>query len=265
MRRVEVTLAALPARLRIPQALAGAARLQGSGWHVSKLLSGLLLACVIIAAVTIHREDEWFIYGEDVRFEKLVRLRGDELYAASGLEGWNVFWLQPQVVRQRLMVHEWIDDVRIHLTLPAKVTVEVQEVKPVAIWVTNEGSFWLAPDGSALPLTGDAEMALPEIVDSLQEARHFMPDERMAIDPQVLASALALTEALPELEGKVRYNRAIGLNFPLPKPALWVYWGDGFHMEEKLANLDATRALVSESETPPQIVDIRSVDRPYIR
>jgi cell division protein FtsQ len=112
---------------------------------------------------------------------------------------------------------------------------------------------------SALP-----ELALPQIVDSLQEAR-AIGDGPLALDRTVLDAALALVKALPELEGKVRYNQSVGLNFPLPEPAVWVYWGDGLDLETKMLNLDATRQLVRASEDPAQILDLRFEDRPYLR
>jgi cell division protein FtsQ len=105
---------------------------------------------------------------------------------------------------------------------------------------------------------------LPQIIDSLQEA-HVIGAGPPAIDPQVLTSALALVEAMPELDGIVRYTESIGLNFPLPDPAVWVYWGDGFDMESKLENLAVSRDLIRNAEEPAQILDVRFVDRPYIR
>ena len=46
---------------------------------------------------------------------------------------------------------------------------------------------------------------------------------------------------------------------------MWVYWGDGHHMEKKLGLLEAARTVVERSEDPPQIVDVSSVNHPYVR
>jgi cell division protein FtsQ len=271
MRRMEAALSGLPDRLRANRAAQAAARLTGSGWQISKLLSILILAGAIYILGMIHTEDGWFVYAEDVAFANLIRLQPADLYAAGEIEGMNIFWLQPQELRRKLLQNHWIDDVRVRVGLPASVTVEVQEMQPVALWVANTGRYWLASNGATLPAVDEGEGAgelasgLPQIVDSLLEARDITVQDRLAMDPQVLASALTLVEALPELEGKVRYNRDVGLNFPLPKPAVWVYWGDGFHMDEKRINLAATLDLVRASETPAQIVDIRLIDRPFVR
>jgi hypothetical protein len=85
------------------------------------------------------------------------------------------------------------------------------------------------------------------------------------MDPQVLKSALTLMVAMPELGGTVRYNESVGLNFPLPEPAVWVYWGDGFELEAKMDNLAVAREMLRNAEEAAQIVDVRLIDRPYVR
>lgn len=265
MRRVESALAGLPGHLWVNPATRALGRVTGSGWHTSKLLSILLLAGAVYGLGMVHTQDAWFVYAEDVTFVNLVHLQAGDLYAAGQVEGMNIFWLQPQALRRNLLQNNWVEDVRIQVGLPASVMVEVQEMKPVALWVTNNQTYWLASNGATLPVVGEADPSLPQVIDSLMEARDITVQDRLAIDPQVLKSVLALVEALPELEGKVRYNRTVGLNFPLPKPPVWVYWGDGFHMDEKLVNLAALRDMLRTSETPAQIADIRLVDRPYVR
>jgi cell division protein FtsQ len=135
--------------------------------------------------------------------------------------------------------------------------------------VTNHGNYWLAMNGDALPIatleeSALPELALPQIVASLQEARK-VGDGPLAIEPEVLTSALTLMAALPELENSVRYNELVGLNFALPEPPVWVYWGDGFDLETKLKHLEIAREQVRRAEEPAQIVDVSLVDRPYMR
>ena len=67
------------------------------------------------------------------------------------------------------------------------------------------GQLLAGGNGAALPIatveeSALPELALPQIVDSLQEAR-VVGDGPFAIDPQVLTSALTLMAAMPELEG----------------------------------------------------------------
>lgn len=239
-------------------------------WHFSKVLSLLLLLAALASVAALHMQDPWFVYGEDVRFEGLVRVERDELYPQLNLEGLNVFWVDPQTLRRTLAEHAWVDSAKVDVSLPADVTVHVLEVAPIAIWQTNSGAYWLAQDGTARPIAADEEQLveqanLPEIVDSLHEARVVRASGPLSMDPDILDSALVLMQALPELNNVVRYNRSVGLNFALSEPTVWVYWGDGFDMDEKLENLAATRDVVRGSEDGAQILDVRFVKRPYIR
>lgn len=273
-RRFEAAFARIP--IPLPQnlnrqiSITLPAVLQPTPWTMSKALSLLMVLGVLASFYLLHSQEEWFVYREDVRYHNLIRMRGDDLFQSLDLDGWNIFWLDPEEIRAHLLALPWVEEATVRVGLPATVDIDLVELTPAAVWVTNVGNYWLATNGAALPIatvqeeSALPELALPQIVDSLQEAR-VIGDGPLAIDPQVLTSALTLMEAMPELEGEVRYNHAIGLNFPLPDPAVWVYWGDGFDMESKLDNLAATRELVRHAEKPAQILDIRFVDRPYVR
>jgi cell division septal protein FtsQ len=265
-RRFEAALDRFNVRPGLARTRQAADVMAGTGMHRSKIASFLLLVAVAAAITWSHVEDQWFIYSEDVHFTHVERLSVSQLYAISGVEGWNIFWLQPDEVRERLVEHPFIADAEVQLSLPGRVSIDVTEEEPVALWVTNNGTYWLAQNGAALPVETElteAGLKLPRIVDSLQDARAL--GGGLAVDPQVLESAVALAEALPDLNGEVRYNRHIGLNFPYPGKPVWVYWGDGHHTEKKLQLLEAAGTVVDRSDKPPQIVDVSSVNHPYVR
>lgn len=271
-KRFEAAIARLP---KVPdwrgnlQGLSVPAVMQPTPWALSKAISFLLIIGALTSVLLLHSEEEWFVYREDVRFHNLIRMRGDDLYQTLGMDGMNIFWIEPEKLRAALLDLPWIEDAQVSVGLPATIAVNVTEMTPAAVWVTNEGSYWLAMNGAALPIATLEEsalpdVALPQIVDSLQEAR-AVGDGPLSIDSQVLQSALTLMAAMPELGGSVRYNASVGLNFPLPDPAVWVYWGDGFDLEAKLENLVVVSEAVRTAEEPAQIVDVRLVDRPYVR
>jgi cell division septal protein FtsQ len=264
MRRFETALAGVnfTARLAVPRR--ALAWLTGTGWHPSKLLSGLLCMLAITFMSLIHVEDEWYVYAEDMHFENLTYLQPAELYELSDVDGWNIFWLEPKLIRQRLLEHTYVTDAQVRVGLPTQIQVTVQEIQPVALWVTNQGTFWLAADGSALAAQGELDPTLPQIIDSLLEAHALSSNNRMAVDPQILNSALELLAKLPELNNSVRFNRGIGLNFPLPEHSVWVYWGDGFHLQAKLNNLTAARQMLRQDPDAGTIVDVRYERRPYL-
>ncbi len=264
MRRFESAIARLEIGERLPSA-AGITRIAlGSGWHPSKLVSALLVAAAVAALALIHVDDDWFVYAEDVQFRNLSYLDPAELYRQSEVEGYNTLWLTTGDIRDHILGHPYVADASVSIRLPAQVTVDIVEIYPIALWVTKDETLWLTAGGKALPAAGPTDPALPQIIDILGEAQAVGRQTR-AVDAAVLDSALALMAQMPALNNKVRYNRGVGLNFPMPGHDIWVYWGDGKNTESKMENLAAARLALASLEEPPQIIDVRYVHRPYFR
>lgn len=273
MRRFESAVG----RLDVPGRLSAgrdALRHWRAGTHLlSKAASALILAAVIWAFITTHTQDEWFIYAENVHFENTAYLEAAPLYNRLQVEGWSIFWLHPETLRQELLTHPAIVDAQVRLQLPGQIEVAVTERQAVALWITHRGAYRLADNGAVLsaPLSADdvaaspVDQALPQIVDPMQEAQQPGITDAAAMDPAILAGARHLIETLPELENRVRYNRSVGFNFPLPDGDGWVYWGDGLHLEEKIMNLAAARQYIVENNVENRIVDVRFLNRPYLR
>lgn len=242
----------------------GSQGLFGSGWHPSKLVSLLLLALVIAGLYWVHSVEEFFLYREDVVFDNLTYLDDDELYGPTGIDGWSVFWVQAENVRQALRRYPYVADAQVRIQLPARVHIAVEEVHPTALWVTDEETLWLLADGTALPMRYAPTNDLLQIVDGSQAARDVRRPTAAAMDPAVLESALTLAAQFPALRS-LNYNPGIGLNFALPGGDTWIYWGDGRDPAEKHQNLAAImNVLQKEGRTTP-IIDLRYPDRPYFQ
>lgn len=246
-----------------------------SGLHGSKLVSVLLMVLAVSGVAWMHMDYHWFVYADTVDFENLSYLTPEELYPATELEGMSVFWILPDQVSEHIATHPYVADVDVRVSLPNRVTIDVAEQKPIAVWMTAGGPLWVLPDGAALEvrttsdrpleaqlLDEDGQM-LPTIVD-IQQAAVSVKAKHLALDPDVLESALALMAEMPGLDS-VRYNKGVGLNFALPDTDYWVYWGDGLDLSHKLENLALSRRLLDSGEYTGQIVDVRYKDHPIIR
>jgi len=251
----------------------GAGRLVGSGWHWSKLFSGLLLIAALAGVYWVNTEATYFIAPEGVTFRQLGYLNTEELYPLTDIEDWSVFWLQPEVIRERVLTHPYVTDARVKIGLPATVEITVEEVQPIALWVTRDATLWLMEDGSALTMRTAADQPsadaafdaegrpLPQIVDVNREAQ---TPGLSAIDREVLRSGLTLLAQFPGLDS-VRFNEGYGLNFGLPGTDHWVYWGDGYDLDTKMENLVAGERLIASGQANGQIIDVRYLERPFIR
>ncbi len=248
-------------------------RVTGSGWHWSKLASGLLLAVALAGLYWVFTDPSYYVSADTVAFKNLGYLDRDELTPLTELEDWSIFWLKPDEIRERVLAHPYVTDAQVSVGLPARVTIAVEQARPIALWVTRDATLWLLDDGSALAMRTEPGQApeaaaldaagrpLPQIVDVNREAQ--VPG-RSAMDPGVLHSALTLLEQFPGLKS-VRYNEGFGLNFGLPGSDQWVYWGDGYDLDQKLKNLAAGQQLIASGEASGQIIDVRYLDRPFIR
>lgn len=273
MRRFESVVGRLDVPGRVSAGKDALIHWRNTPQYLSKALSALLLAGVIAAFSAIHVQDDWFVYAEDIHMENLVYLDTADLTTQLEVEGWNILWLQPEALRSRLLEHTGIVDAQVRLQLPGRIEITVVERQAVALWITNRGVYRLADNGTVLSglLTPEAVAAsaadrtLPQIVDPLQEAQQPGITDAPVIDQEILDGARALLAALPELENRVRYNQGVGLNFPLPGDDGWVYWGDGLHRDEKVINLTAARQYMAENEVESRIVDVRFLNRPYLR
>ncbi len=234
-----------------------------SNWQASKLISLALLIGIVSLIVWIHNDPQWFVYREDVTFNQLTYLNGDELYAQSGLDSWNIFWLSPSSIRDRLIALPKVADAQVTLQLPRQVVVDIQEEQPVALWVTQEGNFWLLPDGTALPAPAEDTTALLQIIDPQRDARIWGDPTQINMDAATLQSTLAVANYLPTID-QIYFNKGLGLNFHLPGSNIWVYWGDGQQMERKYANILAVERHLRTAETQPNIIDVR-FDKPVLK
>jgi len=268
-RQLESTVARLNPHTRLQNGLDRIAlpplHLAGfSGWQPSKVVSLLLLLAACGVLYTTLTADRFFIYREDVHFTKLQYLESDELYGAAQVEGWSVFWLQPNGIRQSLRRHPYITDAQVRVGLPGHLIIEVTEAQPAALWVTDEQNWWLLADGTALPMRYADPGTLLQIFDGARNAQHIHPDPQLAIDPAIMQSALRLQERFPELR-QLHYNTGHGLNFSYPGRDTWVYWGDGHHIDKKLTNLTAILQVLQSEGLGTPVIDLRYPNRPYFQ
>ncbi len=286
MRRVE---SVLPTRLALPRIAMpalpatafsaagmrdGLRHVSGSGWHWSKLLSALLLVVAVAGIYWVHWDTRWFISAETIAFSNAGYLERDDLYpSVEDLADWSIFWVRPEAIQELILDHPYVTDAEVSIALPNRVEIEIEEAEPTALWVTQEGTLWLLEDGAALAMRVRPGLApesamvdatgreLPQIIDVTRDAQ---APGRSAIDADVLDSALALLETFPNLR-EIRFNSGAGLNFALPDGETYVYWGDGLNTQIKLENLAAGQELLRSGAASGNIIDVRYIDRPFIR
>ncbi len=232
-------------------------------WQPSHLLSLALILGAVGGIGWVHYDEDWYVYREYVTFSGLTYQKAEALYPLTDVDGWNVFWLSASQIRKRLVALPTIDDAQVRITPPHWVSIEIKEAEPIALWITQDGDFWLLPDGTALPKVDERYAQLPKIIDHLREAASWDDPQRQQMDPAVLQSALALLKQVSTIDN-LYFNRGYGLNFHMPGSDTWVYWGDGNNADQKYSNLLAIQQDLRAQQEVATVVDIR-FDKPVIR
>ena len=237
-----------------------------SGLTPSKTISLTLLAAVAAALYWLYTSESFYIYSENVSFEGARYLSQEELFAASDIDSWSIFWLDPDKIAKQVMTHPYVTDADVKIRWPGHINISVQEVLPVALWATDQQEYWLLEDGVALaPRELDIQPAL-RIIDPSAEAQTANVEGDLQIDKRVLTSAMFLSNRL-SIVSEFWYNSRYGLNFSLPSTKAWVHWGDGYNFEEKWTALQwlmpQLEAVGDEALTLNVMVPNRSFIRRY--
>ncbi len=271
-RRVQRFEAILPA-LRLDGArlpLSGAAwtatprELAPTRFAWSKIISSALLLAVVACLGWLQYDTRWYVYADRVDVSGQSLVPAGALVKAAAVDGWNLFWLRNDDVQERVEAHPWVSAADVNFTLPAGIRIAVQEEPPIALWVTDAGMFWISPTGAALPVQEEPPASMPRLIDPALDAAVPGSQAGSAVDTRIVASALALIAQVPGVT-EVRYSPEIGLNFGMPGSTLYIYWGDGENVEQKLENIALARQLVAGGELPGNILDVRFPARPTVR
>jgi hypothetical protein len=235
-----------------------------SGFHLSKLLSLLILVAVGTILYTFQQDETFFVYEEDVQFVGARYLTGAELYDYCDVESWSVLWIDPVLIREQILKHPYVADAQVEVQWPAQITVAIQEVEPIALWATALGNFWVLADGRGLPVRSDQHQPPVTIVDPEFTARAPGLGENPHLQGELLQAALTLSARLPGLD-TLRYNRTHGLNFAVPGTNTWIYWGDGRRFEEKWLALHSALPDINQDQSANQTFSVIAPNRPYFR
>ena len=239
--------------------------LQGIRWRSVgwRLLALVLLAALIGLTVFASSDYSFFVYRDRTRIEGMRFLQPDEIFAASGVNEQNIFWIDPAEVARRIVALDGIKAVRVHCDLPTLVTIEVEERDPVVMWraTSQEQDLWLDQAGEVLPYHGDVNS--PDMVFVVDYGeRHLKVGDR--IEPEgIVQSVLRLAATLPG-EQVYYYQPDRGLSFThRVSGGQWpVYVGTSDNLVRKIQVVQALTEYLVANNVGPRYVDVRWPEHP---
>jgi cell division septal protein FtsQ len=221
-------------------------------------VAAIIVSMAVIAGLAFLVTTDWLaVTRASTEIRGAERVSKDAIYAASRLEGVNVFQVQPERVAQQIKQAPGIAEAVVHVRLPYQATIIVREEVPFMVWQGITMTTWLAENGMVVPALG----APPGL--RLMDLTGAAAEQPGKLRPHILTNLKALQMAGLEVTD-LYYGAQEGIYFRSPEG--WtVYLGNDDEMGAKLA---ALRELRSGGMIPigrARIIDLRDGRRAHIR
>jgi len=250
-------------RTAIKRVESGPARRRKAAGIKSGILSALLMTAALGGAWLawqgyrqLTRGEAFQVSGVDV--EGVHRTGDAQLRSIVGeFRGQNIFRADLEAAARRARANPWIREVRLHRSLPNRITMSVVERVPSAILDTDAGRYLIDNDAVAIEREQNAD-AIPPL--PVIAARDCRPRPGEPVNSESVADALVL---LSEIEARGGWNMAeVAVRAGSPESLSVVYAGLEFRLgsgryPEKLRRLVEIMNDVKERGLTIAYVDVR--------
>ncbi|MBI5303105.1 MAG: FtsQ-type POTRA domain-containing protein [Chloroflexi bacterium] len=216
----------------------------------------LLLITVLTALLVLFFNTDWF-YVYDVEVSGMRSLTRKEVEKASGIVGWNIFFIEPSQVQTYVATLPEVKAVEVGTALPNRVTIHIVERLPEVIWIRGNENYWVADDGMIML----ARAPRPELVVIRDlDFRAMVIGKRAPLD--AFAAQRALRQVWRDAPRAFDWSRARGLAFTDERG--WkIYLGDASEMAGKLARYRALVATLIAQNKRVNFIDLGKGDPFY--
>lgn len=204
----------------------------------------------------------WFTV-ESVEVNGVNRLTPAEVAQIGGISGQNLFLLDAQRAADRIRQATMARRVEVVRTVPNRVTVNVEERVPWAIWQTRAANYLIDEHGVVLGADPN-----PPPLPVLRDVERHLIDPGVRVDPSAVVLTQRLTDLLPARIGRrpvdFEYGPLGGLKVTL-QDGLEVRFGTAEDLDYKLA---ALVVMLDDARSKGQritFVDLRFGERSYYR
>ncbi len=225
-------------------------------WLLAFALAGLL---TVLAYASFDR----VFYVYEGRIVGARYLEPSLIYETAVVHEQNIFWIRPRAIARNVIGLPGVKAVRVGCALPARVTIEVVERKPVVLWRTSNQSrdWWLDEDGVVLPYQGDPDS--PDTIFVVDSSDRQL-EEGVQIEPEgLIHSVLQLAEAMPQARlFFFSSDRGLSYRHQADDTEWMVYVGTSDSLQRKIQAVDVITDYLGESGIHPGYVDVRWPERP---
>jgi cell division septal protein FtsQ len=185
----------------------------------------------------------------------------EEVFAYADIANTHIFWVQPEVIRERLLAFQTVADAQVRISWPPNmVNIVVEEREPALVWEQNGVAIWVDIQGNVMRQYEDRPGLLRIVA---EDPRTEGPLTGQALDEAVVFGALQLQELHPEIS-VWRYDPARGLGFRNANG--WDIWlGVGTGMAEKMQIYEALTSDIIARGIQLSELNIVNPDAPVYR
>lgn len=259
-RRVDVPLGVPGAEIRLPSL----PRIQ-AGW---RLLSAILSLALFAFLYLLWTAPVFRI--TTVNIQGLQRISAKEVSIELDIQDHPIFTVDPQTLRKQLITQfPEFRHVEVSLHFPNKVTIQVEERKPIFVWKQDDRTLLVDAEGVAFPLRNE-NATLPKLVIEASNVPTPVPSELQNEQPEsmlpieLVSGILSISALVPE--GAVLfYDGERGLGWRDPRG--WtVYVGASKDLGLKMRIYELiVKKIIKKEEQKPVLISIEYVHAPYYR
>jgi cell division septal protein FtsQ len=231
------------------------AQVQGRTFASWRLISGLIVASLVLVLVILFSSDAFYVHS--VAVGGLQTMTKEEVFALANIADTHVFWLDPAQIRADLMRSPTIANATVVINWPPQaVQIVIQEREPALVWEQNGVAVWIDLQGRVMRQRQDRGDLLRIQADSSIDG-----PPGQTIDGSVVNGALQLHQLLPDVR-VLRYHPERGLGFNDPRG--WEAWlGTGLDMPQKIVVYNAIVAELQGEGFRPNAITVADPDAPY--
>jgi cell division septal protein FtsQ len=252
------------------------------GWRLlSGFLTVLMLACIGFFLFSPYMK----VSGMTI--DGLQRLNTEEVAKDLGVSNKRIYTIDASALRKKLATdYPDLANVKIQVTLPAKVKLSVNERAPVLAWTYDGKTMWIDQDGFIFPVRGDAAPAItvqgagaPPLVskvsnDILQElSSEVQPVAAKTPEPEEIVSQMdgTVLAAINKLNGimppgtLLAYSDSDGLGW-VDSNGWAVYIGlSTAKIDQQMVIYNAVVEELKKQGVTPSMISVEHVDAPFYR
>lgn len=222
----------------------------------SRALATLLMAVSAALLIWFFTDMRFYVFEAHVQGTTLVD--PNEVYRASGLAGYSVFYIDRCAVADRIRTEVvGVEHVHVECQLPNHLLIGIEEGDVRFLWQTAGLSYVLDGAGRVLQPDDGSHGALITILDT--DERSVEPGDQ--VDIVALRTAESLHRLLPEVT-IFEYSRDRGLGVQDARG--WQIWfGDDQSLLKKVATMHAMLQRITSNGETVRLIDLRFAETPY--